>query len=152
MQDEGYLLWGDDGKPTQLNTLPEDILWHLSGRTWLAQTNLKEEADTSQVRWHSQDFTITRKGFTDHLVRKGDGASASIISAPLISEDGSLEFICPTKFPSFEIHGKEMFPLKELLLTIVTQVVLAKRMIKQLHGNSHHQSRTLVLQRERNMS
>lgn len=103
MQDEGYLLWGDDGKPTQLNTLPEDSLWHLSGRTWLAQTNLKEEADTSQVRWHSQDFTITRKGFTDHLVRKGDGASASIISTPLISEDGSLEFICPTKFPSFDI-------------------------------------------------
>lgn len=56
------------------------------------------------------------------------------------------------KQETFRIHGKEMFPLKELLLTIVTQVVLAKRMIKQLHGNSHHQSRTLVLQRERNMS
>lgn len=100
---ENFLIWGDDGKGTGVQPLTSDSLWHLLDRRWLARTNITEQADTSAVRWFSQDFTITRKGFTDHLVRGNEGAEASAVSAPLLGTESSIEFVCPGTFPSFDI-------------------------------------------------
>lgn len=100
---ECFLVWGDDGKGTDVQPLASDSLWHLMDRRWLARTNIMEQADTSAVRWFSRDFTITRKGFTDRLVRNNEGTEASAVSAPLLGTEGSIEFVCPVTFPSFDI-------------------------------------------------
>lgn len=100
---ESFLIWGDDGKETRVSPLGTDSLWHLLDRKWLARTNIIEQADTSVVRWFSQDFTITRKGFIDHFVRSNEGSEAFAVSAPLLGAESSIEFVCPSKFPSFDI-------------------------------------------------
>lgn len=98
-----YLIWGDDGNRMKFHTVGPDSLLHLLDRTWLARTNITEKVDTSAARWFSQDFKIVRSGFTDALIRSGDGTEATAVSALLFGTEGSVELVCPASFPSFDI-------------------------------------------------
>lgn len=89
------MIWGDDGGSTATFSPGEESPWHVMGRKWLVTTNLHSAADTTAV-WQGTGFSVSKEGYTYTLLQEEGKNDAVALSKPLVGNDGSVSFICPS--------------------------------------------------------
>ena len=106
MPDGGFMIWGDDNAATTTEETEGKTPWHVMSRRWLVRTNI----DSTEYRrdvWTRNGITVTSDGFMDAVLQNEPKEGAYIVSSPLDTGNGTMEYTNPRLHPAYNVGFTE---------------------------------------------
>ena len=106
MPDGGFMIWGDDNAATTTVETEGKTPWHVMNRRWLVRTNI----DSTEYRkdiWTQNGITVTSDGFMDAVSQNEPKEGAYIVSSPLDTGNGTMEYTNPRLHPAYNVGFTE---------------------------------------------
>lgn len=106
MPDGSFMIWGDDNAATTTVETEAKTPWHVMNRRWLVRTNI----DSTEYRkdiWTQNGITVTSDGFMDAVSQNEPKEGAYIVSSPLDTGNGTMEYTNPRLHPAYNVGFTE---------------------------------------------